>query len=133
MVARAFSETSGKICSRTSPRAEEDAGVLGAFAEGKVSVRTAARAGVATGELSGCGTGFFSAAAVSESCVADVADGLGPDGVSRRAGCSIGFGCAAGGAAAVEEGEEASERWPRIFGSAKIATITRNAAARGTT
>src|SRR5258708_37284572 len=133
MVARAFSETSGKICSRTSPRAEEDAVVLGAFAEGKVSVRTAARAGVATGELSGCGTGFFSAAAVSEVCVAVDADGLGADGVSRRAGCSIGSGCAAGGAEAVGADEGGSGRWPRIFGRAKIATITRNAAATGTT
>src|SRR6266851_3634715 len=133
MVARAFSETSGKICSRTSPRAEDDAEALGAFADGKVSVRTAARAGAATGELSGCATGFFSAAAVSEFCVAVDADGFGADGASRRAGCSIGFGCAAGGAEAVEEGEEASERWPRIFGSAKIATITRIAAATGTT
>src|SRR5258708_29195866 len=115
MVARAFSETWGKICSRTSPRAEEDAEVLGAFAEGKVSVRTAARAAVATGELSGCAAGFFSAAAVSEFCVADVADGLGADGVSRRAGCSIGFGCAAGGGEAGGEGEEAAGRWPRVF------------------
>src|SRR5260370_42335365 len=133
MVARGCSETWGKICSRTSPRAEEDGVVLGAFAEGKVSVRTAARAGVATGELSGCGTGFFSAAAVSEFCVAVDADGLGADGVSRRAGCSIGFGSATGGAEAVEEGGEGSGRWPRSFGSAKIATITRSAAARGTT
>src|SRR5258708_39692594 len=113
MVARAFSETSGKICSRTSPRAEEDAVVLGAFAEGKVSVRTAARAGVATGELSGCGTGFFSAAAVSEVCVAVDADGLGADGVSRRAGCSLGSGWPPGRAEAGAGGARQSGRRAR--------------------
>src|ERR1700687_1120655 len=96
MVARALSETSGKTWSRTSPRAGEDAAARGAFADGNVSVRTAARVLAATGELSGCFTGFFSAAVFSEFCVADGADGFGAGGDSRRAGCSTGFGCPEG-------------------------------------
>src|SRR5713226_4907238 len=133
MVARAFAETSGKICSRTSPRAGEAAEALGAFADGSVPVRTEAGDGVATGELCGWATVFFSAAAFSEFCVADVADGFGAGGVSRRTGSSTGFGWAAGGADAVAAVDEESERWPRIFGSARMATITRSAAATGTT
>src|SRR2546421_8760579 len=70
MVARAFSETSGKIWSRTSPRAEDEAEALGAFADGKTSVRTAAGVGVASGELGGWAAGFFSAAVFSELRVA---------------------------------------------------------------
>src|SRR5258708_24433616 len=93
MVARAFAETSGKPCSRTSPRAGDDAKALGAFADGNVPVRTEAGVGAATGELCGCAVGFFSAAVFSEFCVADGADGFEAGGISRRAGCSIGFGC----------------------------------------
>src|ERR1700674_4004969 len=134
MVARAFSETSGKISSRTSPRSEVDAEALGAFADGNVSVRTEAELGAASASAELCGSAarFFSAV-FSESRVADVADGSEAAWLSRRAGCSVGFGCAAGGAEAVEAGDEASERWPRIFGSAKMPTITRSTAATGTT
>src|SRR5260370_42430960 len=102
MVARALAEASGKSCSRTSPRAEEEAEALGAFsdgadgADGSVSVRTEAGVGAATGELSGFGAFFFSAAAFSAFCVAGGADGFGAAGLSRRAGCSTGFGCAEG-------------------------------------
>src|SRR5260370_1551886 len=132
MVARAFSETSGKTCSRTSARAGDDAGTLGALAAGNVSVRAEAGVGVATGELCGCATGFFSAAACREFCVAAGEDGFGADAVWRRAGCSTRFGCAAGGAEACEADDEESERWPRIFGSAMMATIIRSTAAAGT-
>src|SRR5260370_6291688 len=92
MVARALSEASGKICSRTSPRAEEDAEALGAFsdgadgADGSVSVRTEAGVGAATGELSGFAAFFFSAAAFSAFCVAGGAGGFGAAGRSRPAG-----------------------------------------------
>src|SRR6266481_7330234 len=47
MVLRAFSETSGKTWSRTSPCAGEAAENFGALADGKVSVRSAAGAGAA--------------------------------------------------------------------------------------
>src|SRR5712692_6704855 len=133
MVPRAFAEASGKICSRTSPRAGDEAEALGAFADGNVSVRTEAVVGAVTGELCGCAAVFFSAAAFSEFCVADVADGFGVGGVSRPAGRSAGFCCAAGGAEAVAAVDEESERWPRIFGSARMATITKSPAATGTT
>src|SRR6267143_1518825 len=129
MVARAFSETSGKISSRTSPRSEDDAEALGAFADGNVSVRTEAGVGAASAELSGSAARFFWAV-FSESRVADGSEAAR---VSRRAGCSIASGCAAGWAEAVEADDEPSERWPRIFGSAKMATITRSTAATGTT
>src|SRR6267378_559785 len=132
MVARAFSETSGKISSRTSPRSGDDAEALGAFADGNVPVRTEAGVGAASAELSGSAARFFSAV-FSESRVVDVADGSEAARVSRRAGSSIVSGCPAGGAEAVEADDEASERWPRIFGSAKMATITRSTAATGTT
>src|SRR5260370_16551246 len=102
MVARALSEASGKICSRTSPRAEEDAEALGAFsdgadgADGSVSVRTEAGVGAATGELSGFAPFFFSAAAFSAFFVAGGADGFGAAGLSRRARSSTGFCLAPG-------------------------------------
>src|SRR5260370_33608101 len=92
MVARALSEASGKICSRTSPRAEEDAEALGAFsdgadgADGSVSVHTEAGVGAATGELSGFAAFFFSADAFSAFCVAGGADGFAASGLSRRPG-----------------------------------------------
>src|SRR5260370_16540987 len=76
MLASDFHEASGKTCSRTSARVAECAEAprvfelgaveLGAFADGKVSVRTEAGVGVATGEGCGCATivlsGFFSGA-----------------------------------------------------------------------
>src|SRR6266852_3676518 len=130
MVARAFAETSGKTWSRTSPRAGDDAEVLGAFAGGNVSVRTEAGVGAATGELCGGGGVFFPAAVFSEFCDADV---FGAGRVSRRAGGSTGFCCSAAGAEAVEADEEESDRWPRILGNAKMATRTRRTAATGTT
>src|SRR2546421_10722402 len=88
MVARAFSETSGKIWSRTSPRAEDEAEALGAFADGKTSVRTAAGVGLASGELGGCAAGFFSAAVFSELRVAAGAGGFCSGAGSGRAGRS---------------------------------------------
>src|SRR6267378_6264008 len=133
IVARALSETSGRTSSRTSPRAGEDAVVFGAFADGKVSVRTTAGVRAATGELSGRAAVFFSAAVFSEFCVADGADVFRADEVSRRTGCSIRFGVPAGCAGAAEADDEESERWPRIFGSAMMAKITNSTAATGTT
>src|SRR5260370_9254780 len=65
MVASAPGEASGKIWSRTSPRSEDDAEALGAFAEGNVSVRTAATSDAGTGEFCGCVAVLFSAAAFS--------------------------------------------------------------------
>ena len=142
MVSRAFWGASGRIWSRTSPRAEGDAvedtvdeaGALGASADEKVSVRTEAGVGAAGGGVCGVGAGFFSGAAFNDFCGAD---GFGDGGVAaRRAGGEAGVAddsdeVEAG--AAVEAEEEESERWPRIFGSAKMATITRRAAATGTT
>src|SRR5439155_731642 len=82
-----------------------------------------------TAELRGSAAGFFSAAAFSEFCTAAGADGFGAGGVSRRVGFSTESGRAAGCTAAVAADDEESERWPRIFGSATTATITRKAAA----
>jgi hypothetical protein len=120
--------------------------VIGAFADGNVSVRTEAGIGAATGELFGCATeelgggdtGFFSAAAFSESGFADGASGFGADGfgageISRREGCSASFGGAAAGAEEAEADDEESGRRLRIFGSAMTATMTRSTAAAGTT
>jgi hypothetical protein len=147
MVPRAFWGASGKIWSRTSPRAEgaavdnavdevldeavDDAGALGAFADENVPVRTEAGVGATGGGSWGAGAVFFSAGAFNVFCGPD---GFGDGGVARRAGGSTAFGgAAAAGAEAVEAEEEESERWPRIFGSAKMATITRRTAATGTT
>src|SRR6266481_7901658 len=142
MEASAFPEASGKTCSRTSARVAECAEAvveveLGALADGKVSVCTEAGVGLATGAASGCATmffsgffsGFFSAVAFGEFDFGGAADGFGAGGTSRRAGCSTALGCAA----AVEAEEDDSGRRPRIFGSAKIATMTRSPAATGTT
>src|SRR5437667_7025107 len=133
MVARALPEASGRICSSTSPREGDDAELLGAFADGNVSVRTAAGVGVVTAEPRGSGAALFTAAALSEFCVAAGGDGFGAGAVSRRAGFSTGSGCTSGCTAAVAADDEESERWPRIFGSAKAATIIRSPAAKGTT
>ena len=141
MVARAFAEASGKIWSRTSPRAEDETGVLGAFADGNVSVRTEAGIGAAADEGFGCAAGevlggapvFFSAAAFSEFCFAEGADGFGGGGISRCEGCSTSFGGAATGAEDAEAEDEESGRWPRIFGSTMTATIIRSTAPAGTT
>src|SRR2546421_10869177 len=96
MVARAFSETSGKIWSRTSPRAEDEAEALGAFADGKTSVRTAAGVGVASGELGGWAAGFFSAAVFSELRVAAGGGGFDSGGGLRNGRGSAQFGGAPG-------------------------------------
>src|SRR5467141_1230038 len=130
MVARAFAEASGKTCSSTSARAAEGAEALGAFADAKVPVRTEAGVGVATGELCGCATVFFSAVAFSEFDFGSAADGFGAGGTSRRAGCLRALGC---WTAAVAAEDDDSGRRPRIFGSAIIATITRSPATTGTT
>src|SRR5260370_23865797 len=76
MVASAPGEASGKIWSRTSPRSEDDAEALGAFAEGNVSVRTAATSDAGTGEFCGCVAVFFSAAAFSALRAPDAGDDL---------------------------------------------------------
>src|SRR5713101_9670476 len=133
MVASALSEAWGKTCSRTSARAADGAEALGVFADGKVSVRTEAGVGAATGELCGCATVFFSAVVFSESSFGGAADVFGAGPTPRRAGCSTALGCAAGCTAAVAAEDEDSERRPRILGSAIIATITRSPAAAGTT
>src|SRR5260370_29630206 len=106
---------SGKICSRTSPRAGDDAEALGALAEGKVSVRTEAGVGAATGELCGCAAGFFSAAACRVLSVAAGEDGLGADAACRCAGCSTRFGCAAGGGEGGGGGDGRAGRRARDF------------------
>src|SRR5260370_16540442 len=124
MVARVVSETSGRTSSRTSPCAGEDAVVRGAFAEGKVSVRTAARVPAATGELSGRAAGFFSTAVFSDFCGPDDADVFGAGGVLRRTGRSAGFGVPAGGAGAAEADDQESEPWPGVFHNPMIAKIT---------
>src|SRR6266446_3346960 len=116
MVLRAFSETSGNICSKTSPRAGEAAEDFGALADGNVSVLSTAGAGAGgaaedaragAGELGGdVSAFFFSAPAFSEFGAAGFAGG----GVSRCAGWPAGFGWEAGCAAAVEAEEEDSGR-----------------------
>src|SRR5882762_6773930 len=125
MLARAFSETSGKISSRTSPRSEEDAEALGAFADGNVPVRTEAGVGAASAELSGSAIRFFSAV-FSESRVADVADGSeDPRPSFRRFVVRCNGLCPARGAEAVAADDEASERWPRIFRAVRNIRDTR--------
>src|SRR6266446_5382887 len=116
MVLRAFSEASGKTCSRTSPCAGEAAEDFGALADGNVSVRSTAGAGVGAvaedarvgaGELGrDVSAGFLSAPAFSEFGAAGFAGG----GVSRCAGWPAGFGGEAGCSAAVEADEEDSGR-----------------------
>src|SRR6266850_442089 len=116
MVPRALSETSGNTCSRTSPCVGEAAEDLGALADGKVSVRSAAGAGAGgavedaragAGELGGnVSAVFFSALAFSEFGAAVFAVGA----VSLCAGWPAGFGGEAGCAAAVEAEEEDSGR-----------------------
>src|SRR6266481_4673505 len=133
MVARAFAEALGKIWSRTSPREGEDDVARGALADGNVSVRTEAVVGVAPLGLDSGAAGFFSAALFSELCLADGADGFEAGAISRRVGWSTAFGCSAAVAAEVEADDEESGRWPRIFGSARRATMTKSPAATGTT
>src|SRR5437763_17111783 len=96
MVARALTEASGRICSSTSPREGDDAELLGAFADGNVSVRTAAGVGVVTAEPRGSGAALFTAAALSEFCVAAGGDGSRAWRVSRRPGASPGRGSPSG-------------------------------------
>src|SRR5258707_15451843 len=91
MVASAPGEASGKIWSRTSPRSEDDAEALGAFAEGNVSVRTAATSDAGTGEFCGCVAVFFSAAAFSALRAPDAGDDFATGGVFLRKGWSTGF------------------------------------------
>src|SRR5258708_27346176 len=100
MVARAFSETSGKISSRTSPRSEDDAEALGAFADGNVSVRTEAGVGAASAELSGSAARFFSAG-FQGAFFAELAARSETPPVSRRAGWPIASASAARAAEAV--------------------------------
>src|SRR6267142_6401708 len=116
MVLRALSDTSGKTWSRISPRAGKAAEDFGALADGKVSVRSTAGAGVgaaAEAERAGAGelgedvgAGFFSALAFSEFGAMGFAGG----GVSRCTGWPAGFDGEAGCAAAVDAEEEDSGR-----------------------
>src|SRR5437899_389423 len=138
MVARAFSETSGKTCSRISPRAEGAAEDSGAFADGNVPVRREAGAGAATaadgvepGERSASSAVFFPGAVFVTAALAEEAFEGG--GACRRAGCDCDFGWAAGWAGPVEAEEEGSGRRLRIFGSARMVTTTNMAASTGTT
>src|SRR2546430_6016794 len=117
MVARAFSETSGRVSSRTSPRAEDEAEALGAFADGKTSVRTAAGIGVACGELGGCAAGFFSAADFSELRVAAGGGGFYSGGGSPSAGCSTHLCGPPGPAEGGGQGAGDTGRMPRSFRS----------------
>ena len=112
---------------------EDEEGVLGAFADGNLSVRTEAGVGVVIGELFGCATVFFSTVVFGEFFAGGGTDGLGAGGISRREGCSAGFDGAAAGAEDVEADDEESGSRLRIFGSAKIATIIRSTAPAGTT
>src|SRR5580700_7204753 len=109
MVARALSETAGKTWSRTSPRAGEDLEGAGAFAEGNVSVRRAAGAGVATGALDTCSAGGFTVVAFAEGCAA----GFEGRGASLRGGCVTDLGSEAGCEAAEVVEEEEFGRWLR--------------------
>src|SRR5258708_26646081 len=120
MVASAPGEASGKIWSRTSPRSEDDAEALGAFAEGNVSVRTAATSDAGTGEFCGCVAVFFSAAAFSALRAPDAGDDFATGGFSLRTGCSTRF-CGAVVVAVVfgTEGEE-SGRVRRVFCGAML-------------
>src|SRR6266702_3012628 len=75
MVSRAFSETSGKIWSRTSPRAGEGAAAFDSFADGGASVCREAGAGAAAGAdppgADGrwdCAAEFFAGAVFKEFC-----------------------------------------------------------------
>src|SRR5882672_8104189 len=111
MVLRAFSETSGNICSRTSPRVGEAAEDFGALADGNVSVRSTAGAGAGAaadevragaGDLGGdVSAGFFSALALSEFGAAGFEGG-----VSRCAGWPAGFAGEAGCARSEEHTSE---------------------------
>src|SRR6266481_5721351 len=96
--------------------------VASAFAEasGKTCSSTSARAAEGAEAF-----GAFSFGAA--------ADGFGPGGASRCAGCSTALGWVAGWTAAEAAEDEDSERRPRILGNAKIATMTRSPAATGTT
>src|SRR5260370_2749983 len=91
MVARAFSETSGKIWSRTSRRAGEDGAALAAFAGGRVSVRKEAGAGAGDSDTAGPGmrrgsaAGFFPAADFIESFAGAGLDDFGAEASSRGA------------------------------------------------
>src|SRR2546427_2842228 len=115
MVARALPEAPGRICSSTSPPGGDDAELLGAFADGNVSVRTAAGVGVVTAEPRGSGAALFTAAALSEFCVAAGGGGLGAGAGFPRAGVLTGsgwtFGCTAAGAA----DDEKAGRWAKGF------------------
>src|SRR2546430_15751575 len=100
------------------------------FFQAEDGIRDLTVTGVQTCALPIC---FFSAAAIGEFRVVEGADGFNSDGDSRRTGCSTGFDGSAGCAGVVAADDEESGRWPRILGSARTATMTRNAAIRGTT
>src|SRR5882724_10324625 len=110
MVASAFAEASGKTCSSTSARAAEGAEAFGAFADAKVPVRTEAGVGAATG--CGCATVFFSGVVFGEFSFGAAADGFGPGGASRCAGCSTALGWVAGWTAA-EAAKDSRQRKDR--------------------
>src|SRR5260370_38712670 len=129
MVARGFSEGLGKVWARASAREGEDDLARAALADGNVSVRTEAVVAVAPLGLDSGAAGFFSAAVFSELCLADGADGFEAGAISRRAGWATAFGCSGAVAAQVEEDDEESGRWPRSFGSARRATMTKRPAA----
>src|SRR2546427_5784732 len=115
MVARALPEAPGRICSSTSPPGGDDAELLGAFADGNVSVRTAAGVGVVTAEPRGSGAALFTAAALSEFCVAAGGGGLGAGAGFRRAGVFAGAGCVFRGATGLSGGEPKAGRVGQEF------------------
>src|SRR3989442_13478180 len=115
MVARGLPEASGRICSSTSPREGDDAELLGAFADGNVSVRTAAGVGVVTAEPRGSGAALFTAAALSEFCVAAGGGRFGGGGGFPRPGVFAGQGCSSWLTAAGGAGEQEAETLGTAF------------------
>src|SRR5260370_33905481 len=124
MVARAFAETSGKTWSRTSPRAGDDAEVLGAFAGGNVSVRTEAGVGAATCEVCGCAAVFFPAAVFSEFCVAGGAELFWACAASPRARGLARILLGPGWAAGVCGAAGGTDPWGETFADANIEAST---------
>lgn len=144
MVARAFSEASGRTWSSTSPfpeaplaeALEPGAELFAVSGEALVSVRSAAGEGEVIGAWeTSFGEGF--AAAVfeesrDESRVGEEAFGFAARETSAPFGCSSDCG-ATRAAVFVEGAEEDSTRLPRILGNAMMEATTTKATASGTT
>jgi hypothetical protein len=92
-------------------------------------VRSAAAAGAAEGAGADLSDGFFSGAILTELDIADFPFACVPVLVD----CAPGLDCEAGDAEAEAVVEDESGRRLRIFGTAKMARMTRTAATKGTT